>query len=452
MASHSLGLTNNPPELLDHICSFIDKPKDLLAVSLTSKQFYQLVVPTHIQFRIIRCDVRRRDLWKHLSVRPGLASKIVSLELVSELHDRSGTVIVPISVLDDNATLQSASTRTWPRRTIFDSAVIQDNIDEFEDDCLCALISVIQHLTSLRHFRWEDYTIRPTNYDTLFSTLHQSCPRITEVEILNNIAITNKDITNSPVSVPTFKSFRPCVIINYPQLWSFSNLTRFSFATNDRFAEIEALDAYTVKLLRMMVNQCPGMVSMQLRLSHIVDFMSLENIFINTHWPHLRDLSFDGSSFDGPTSFLERFYNAHPQLETLYIPHDFESVTASALPNLRSLHRSGQYTLIHESVSPDVASHLKHISIVPVNHPLHVDNTIRFLKGMKMLRSIVISPSKEYFDTVADTLSHLHIERLAFHERLKWLILTKSNLDGDNSVSKPPMHSFRFRITYTRSY
>ncbi|HEV7737694.1 MAG TPA: hypothetical protein VGO47_10035, partial [Chlamydiales bacterium] len=39
-------------------------------------RLYQVIVPDHLEFRHIRCDTRKKDLWERLCQKPGLAGSM----------------------------------------------------------------------------------------------------------------------------------------------------------------------------------------------------------------------------------------------------------------------------------------------------------------------------------------------------------------------------------------
>ncbi|KIJ42340.1 hypothetical protein M422DRAFT_105347, partial [Sphaerobolus stellatus SS14] len=66
-------------EILEEIISNIERPKDLLNLALASKLFKDIIIPNHIQLRVIRCNVYQDDFWKILIEKPILAANIRSL-------------------------------------------------------------------------------------------------------------------------------------------------------------------------------------------------------------------------------------------------------------------------------------------------------------------------------------------------------------------------------------
>ncbi|KAJ7431609.1 hypothetical protein FB451DRAFT_1421405 [Mycena latifolia] len=78
-----MALSLQPPELLDAIVSFIPLPKDLLSLALVSKTLHAIVIPQHLEFRVVRCDARRPLLWNAFTEHPGLSGRIRCLDICS---------------------------------------------------------------------------------------------------------------------------------------------------------------------------------------------------------------------------------------------------------------------------------------------------------------------------------------------------------------------------------
>ncbi|KIJ47436.1 hypothetical protein M422DRAFT_103287, partial [Sphaerobolus stellatus SS14] len=70
-----------PAELLECILDEIDNVSDLLSLALTSRAFCELIIPWHIEYRWICCDVGRTDIWTTLSTKIHLAARLQSLEI-----------------------------------------------------------------------------------------------------------------------------------------------------------------------------------------------------------------------------------------------------------------------------------------------------------------------------------------------------------------------------------
>lgn len=57
---------NFPPELFLQIIDQIDHPKDLLALGLASRLFAAIIIPDHMDYRQIWCEVDEHPVWDHL--------------------------------------------------------------------------------------------------------------------------------------------------------------------------------------------------------------------------------------------------------------------------------------------------------------------------------------------------------------------------------------------------
>ncbi|TFY66794.1 hypothetical protein EVG20_g4298 [Dentipellis fragilis] len=73
-----------PAELLCSVAFFLDTPHDLLSFALTCHTFNDIAIPRHIDYRVVRCNLRCYDVWSHLTARPDLARGIRSVEVVDD--------------------------------------------------------------------------------------------------------------------------------------------------------------------------------------------------------------------------------------------------------------------------------------------------------------------------------------------------------------------------------
>ncbi|KIJ49106.1 hypothetical protein M422DRAFT_99480, partial [Sphaerobolus stellatus SS14] len=63
-------------ELFEQIVDEVGKSNDLLSLALTCRAFYQVIIPWHLEYRRITCDVERTSVWKSLCDKPYLASRL----------------------------------------------------------------------------------------------------------------------------------------------------------------------------------------------------------------------------------------------------------------------------------------------------------------------------------------------------------------------------------------
>lgn len=159
---------DQPIELIDHICSFMDSPRDLLSLSLVSKRVFEAVIPYHIECRHIRCDLRQVGLWKKLVSLPSIASRFVSLEITGTYKTR--TLILP----KHHSLLASSYDLTYRSKDKIETELWT------ESDCLNALAAAIQVMAGLKSFCW-NVAIKPV--DSLFTALKR-CSSLDDVQVL----------------------------------------------------------------------------------------------------------------------------------------------------------------------------------------------------------------------------------------------------------------------------
>jgi hypothetical protein len=69
-------LNEIPFDLKDKILGLIDSPRHLLSMALVSKDWAALIIPDHIEYRILYTHLSRGYLWDHLAIRADLAKNI----------------------------------------------------------------------------------------------------------------------------------------------------------------------------------------------------------------------------------------------------------------------------------------------------------------------------------------------------------------------------------------
>jgi hypothetical protein len=187
------SLSDQPSDILDHICAFVDEPKDILSFALTSRQIYQLVIPDHIEFRHLRCDIRRISLWKKLSELPAIASRFVSLEvIVEDGTDFHGHTIFPTRskllanrdeaediLFDWNTEYLSASEGSLSLQWE-EYAQKQNARRQILDRCIQAFVGALQCMSGLARFHWLVAQAEPSS--DLFTALLK-CPALKDVDI-----------------------------------------------------------------------------------------------------------------------------------------------------------------------------------------------------------------------------------------------------------------------------
>ncbi|KAJ7681912.1 hypothetical protein DFH06DRAFT_1387860 [Mycena polygramma] len=361
-----VSLCTQPPELLDAIVSFIPLPCDLLALSLTNKVLHGIIVPLHLEFRGVCCDARRGTLWRALAARPGLSSRILSLELLDEGPERSRHQLrIPQSFGDD----------------------LEPAHEEWGSDSPGGLTAAISRMTALKRFSLRQTIEYLDKYplDPLFRALCQYCPDLCALEIVF------QDVQS--VSFDTFSA----------PLWELVNLTSVSIEVyrGPMFKVVK--QKFLVKMFEML-RACPQLQHLRLAREMRGPQADLSGLLADKEWPHLRRLIFEGDlTFrDHPT--VVAFLTRHSQLETLSL---MDGITLPAMPNLRWL------------FMPDIVRNVKAANLPRLEHVVTRNVFwLRTLQTLPALRGATIG-FQTTFD-VAMLVRYLpRLERLVF-ARAPW--------------------------------
>ena len=155
-------------EVIEHIVAFLDHPRDLLSLALTSKRTLRIIIPIHLQTRLIRCDIRRTFLWNMLGSLPSVTrAHLVSLHIVDESFPLSSPpgsdAALPVFLFDPSEKQPSTTNKA---------------------EAMDQLVAVIPLLPSLKSFRLESKkTSVPPD---LIAALRDSCPNLSDLRIRSN--------------------------------------------------------------------------------------------------------------------------------------------------------------------------------------------------------------------------------------------------------------------------
>jgi hypothetical protein len=180
------SLTDQPSDILDRIYAFVESPRDILSFALTSKQVYFQVIPDHIEFRHLRCDLRRISLWKKLSELPAVASRFLSLEVIIEDGTDYGYPIFPThsSLFADRDETEDVlfnwSPEYWSDSDDDDGQGQQEARKVVLAKCMQAFVSALQCMSGLSRFHWLVAQQQPSS--AVFAAL-QKCPALKDVDI-----------------------------------------------------------------------------------------------------------------------------------------------------------------------------------------------------------------------------------------------------------------------------
>ena len=122
------GFLKLPLELMHEIVADVDAHADLMAIALTCRSFSHLIIPGHLEYRIIRVRHPLSSMWHHLAKRRDLARNI------REVHfcDRND---------------YSDSDR-WPKRLV-EGTPTTDEVTRIKNIC-----TALHHMEKLVVFTW----------------------------------------------------------------------------------------------------------------------------------------------------------------------------------------------------------------------------------------------------------------------------------------------------------
>lgn len=97
------SLTQLPLEILELIVSLINPPHELLALALTARIFKDIIIPSHLQFRKIRCKTNSIAIGKTLQKHPFLCMRLRELELIDQrgLPMREPHPMIPKLIMEE---------------------------------------------------------------------------------------------------------------------------------------------------------------------------------------------------------------------------------------------------------------------------------------------------------------------------------------------------------------
>ncbi|KZV62387.1 hypothetical protein PENSPDRAFT_539851, partial [Peniophora sp. CONT] len=75
-----------PPELLNSVVDAIPERHDLLSLSLVCSTLRDVIIPGHLQYRVLVASEEETGLWACLAVRGHLARNVRNLEIFDRLE------------------------------------------------------------------------------------------------------------------------------------------------------------------------------------------------------------------------------------------------------------------------------------------------------------------------------------------------------------------------------
>jgi hypothetical protein len=157
-------MTRQPNEILDMIAFHIDSRRDLLALALTCQRLCNVVLPRHLEYRVIHCKPSSEKVWRHLITHPLLACNVRRLEIMDERS--RDPELIPTRVAEE------------------DDSVVSEGI-EMHAEQQHLIVGALARMTTLTSFSWACNNSL-ISFDDVSPTLF-TCDMLKEVEICDNL-------------------------------------------------------------------------------------------------------------------------------------------------------------------------------------------------------------------------------------------------------------------------
>jgi hypothetical protein len=137
------GLSDLPYDLIETIVSYIDAHRDLISLSLANKALYDIIIPRHSQYRLVRTSLKSVQVWSHLASRPDLTRNIRILHI-----KRGDLVWLPDRYPVNMAPEQLLGSRRSQGSIPCSGDKNQENVDKEAISCqeLCRAINRMQYV------------------------------------------------------------------------------------------------------------------------------------------------------------------------------------------------------------------------------------------------------------------------------------------------------------------
>lgn len=303
-------MTRQPNEILDMIASHIDSRRDLLALALTCQRLRDVVLPRHLEYRIIHCKLSSEKVWRHLIAHPLLAANVRRVLVMDE---------------------RSRDLETIPSRVAEEEDVHSEGLDmHIEHQRL--IVNALANMINLASFAWASNNSLITFEDvspTLFT-----CEMLKEVEITDN-QMFRPSIASIDDDEGTRDHLIPFQAAEVPDLTSVAVRTAKNTTRLNKHPSL-------IRIQGLLIPHCPNLTALRVGYDHRGPFIPRADEFLaRGRWPNLRSLTLQNlwcsthPGFDAATDFLA----AHPLIETLH----FElgrvqlELPVHTLPNLKDL-------------------------------------------------------------------------------------------------------------------
>ncbi|KAL1941806.1 hypothetical protein VTO73DRAFT_6806 [Trametes versicolor] len=160
-------LVRLPTEILDAVAFWVDGPRDLRALAGTCRRMWEVVVPRHAEYRVVRAKASAVRVWHHLVVHRALARNVRRLEVLDE-RAPAGREVVPAGIRLTETDLESTE----------DELGMHAKQERW-------LIRALERMTALTSVKWEcGHSL--VAFESVWPVLAK-CGSIEEVEVHDNL-------------------------------------------------------------------------------------------------------------------------------------------------------------------------------------------------------------------------------------------------------------------------
>ncbi|KAF8588185.1 hypothetical protein K439DRAFT_1335942 [Ramaria rubella] len=281
-------MTRQPNEILDMIAFHIDSRRDLLALALTCQRLRNVVLPRHLEYRVIHCKPSSEKVWRHLIAHPLLACNVRRLQIMDEKSREAE--LIPTRVAEEPDTCNEE----------LEMHVEQQRL----------ILGALAQMTTLMSFSWACNNSL-ISFDDVSPTLF-TCDTLREVEICDNLMF-NPTSTSEGDEI----SGDDAHVCGTPDVPDLASIAIRSAKNNYRSSKHPSL----IRVQGLLISHCPNLTTLRIGYDHRRPFIPRADEFLSLgRWPSLKILSLQNlwcsthTGFDAAANFLV----AHPLIEILH--------------------------------------------------------------------------------------------------------------------------------------
>ncbi|KAK0442605.1 hypothetical protein EV421DRAFT_1890925 [Armillaria borealis] len=294
-------ITRQPTEILDAIVFHIDSKQDLLALASSCQRMHGIIIPRHVDYRVLRCKVSSISMWNHLIVNRSLAKNVRRLEILDE-RTSVDALRIPGGIVGTDTDLESTD----------DELAMHEKQERY-------LVSALTKMTALNSFVWS-CNHSPISIDNVWPTLLK-CHSLSEVEIHDNMVF-------GPTSGEDSQAARSLVLPSVKTASFQSTKHIYGSCQNPELGRIKD-----------MLNHCPNLEDLNISYARprppFAAHIPADELFLYGRWPRLTTLTL--TNLRGASDTASAFLSAHPSLEVLNLDISPIALYPNSLPRLREL-------------------------------------------------------------------------------------------------------------------